>query len=94
MAQEASMDSRNNQVDQKERRISDRNSMTQSVEVRFPEEPATGPGQNLSEDGVLFVTQESLRVRVRIGDEQWVDGELIRVQNMGEGRIGVAVKFV
>ncbi len=88
------MDSRNNQVDQKERRISDRNSMTQSVEVRFPEEPVTGPGQNLSEDGVLFVTQESLRVRVRIGDEQWVDGELIRVQNMGEGRIGVAVKFV
>ena len=88
------MDSRNNQVNQKERRSSDRNPMMKSVEVRFSEESVTGPGQNVSEDGVLFITQESLRVRVRIGDEQWADGELIRVQNMGEGRIGVAVKFV
>ena len=69
--------------------------MAGPVTVCFDELKLIGPGQNISPEGVFFIADTSLRVTVHVeGEDEPRIGELIRVQNMGEGRVGVAVRFV
>lgn len=53
----------------------------------------TGSGQNISLQGVFFTTEASLPVTVRIQGRGEVAGRLVRLESMGDGRIGIAVRF-
>lgn len=69
--------------------------MTETVTVHLDGAAIVGPGQNISTQGLFFVTESSIPVTVRVGNaETPVRGELIRVQAMGEGRLGIAVRFL
>ncbi len=76
------------------RRITERSALDRYVEVRFQSEPMVGPGENISEQGVFFVSDGAVRVTVTIdGQDEEIPGELVRIQAMGEGRMGIAVRF-
>ena len=78
-----------------ERRFDNRQALDGDVVVELAEPQIIGPGQNISPEGVFFVSEGAVRVRIRIEgeDEGWRAGELIRVQSMGPNQVGVAVKF-
>ncbi len=68
--------------------------MTGDVTVVFDVDPVVGPGENISAQGVYFTTAAALKVHVRMaGSEHAVPGELVRVESMGNGRVGIAVRF-
>jgi hypothetical protein len=78
-----------------DRRSGDRDALGGAVVVRFGQLELVGPGQNISPEGVFFVADTSLRVSVSIeGEAEPREGELVRVQTMGEGRVGVAIRFI
>lgn len=53
-----------------------------------------GSGQNVSAQGIYFTAEGVIPVRVRLGTApDLVAGELVRVENLGDGRIGLAVRF-
>jgi hypothetical protein len=53
-----------------------------------------GSGQNISTQGLYFTTKCALLVQVKIeGRDQPVPAELIRLESMGNGCIGLAVRF-
>ena len=75
------------------RRASPRVVLEGQVEVTF-ENPVVGDGSNVSAQGVLFECDQPLKVAVRLpGRDEPVEGELVRVQDLGNGRQGVAVRF-
>lgn len=77
-----------------ERRGQERANLDGTVTVAFSEQEVVGPGQNMSDEGVFFVASASLRVKVLVNEgEAWREGEVIRVQSMGEGRLGMAIRF-
>ena len=82
------------QVD--ERRVVRREQLEGVVTVQFDEHTVVGPGQNVSDEGVFFVVEDALRVKVQLdsGGDAWRDAEVIRVQSMGDGKLGIAIKFV
>lgn len=72
-----------------------RQPLTGEVTVTFPAEAIHGSGQNISSQGLYFTAQGSLRVQVHIeGRAEPVPAELVRVESMGNGRMGVAVRFL
>lgn len=77
-----------------DRRGSGRQPCATDVTVEFDGRPLIGPSENLSAAGVFFVAEASLRVRVKVGEGEWIEGEVVRAQSMGEGKIGLAIKFV
>jgi len=80
-----------NEVD---RRDSNRTPLDGTVTLAFERQDIVGPGENVSDDGVFFVAATSLRVRVKLpGETGWRDGDVVRVQSMGEGQLGFAVRF-
>ena len=76
-----------------DRRGGERTPTSASVTVHI-DQPIVGPGQNLSSDGLFFVTEGAIRVRVAIEGEGEREGELVRLQSMGGGKLGLAVRFV
>lgn len=53
-----------------------------------------GPGENISREGVFFVIDGRIRATVTIeGRDEVLQGELVRIQSMGAGRTGIAVRF-
>jgi len=67
----------------------------ESVTIDFAAGSIVGSGQNLSAQGVFFTAAASIAVTVRIdGRDQIVRGELVRVETMGDGRVGIAVRFL
>lgn len=77
-----------------DRRDGARKVLRESVSVRFLAPSLEGAGDNVSERGVLFVVDGPVEVMVRIGDrEAEVRGTLVRLQDMGGGRSGLAVRF-
>ncbi len=87
------MDTKEPTADVQDRRIGDRAPLDGTVTVQFEEQQVVGPGQNMSEEGVFFIVEAALRVRVQV-DGEWRQAEVIRVQSMGEGKLGMAVRFV
>ena len=72
----------------------ERVSFDRAVTVRFEGDAIVGSGQNVSEQGVFFVSDQAIPVKVEIdGREGQLTGELIRIENMGDGQVGIAVKF-
>ena len=68
--------------------------MEENVTIKISTDEIVGPGQNMSAQGVFFVADTSLKVSVSIqGVAQPVEGHLVRVQQMGEGKLGIAVRF-
>lgn len=69
--------------------------LTEQVTIRFEAGQIVGSGQNISQQGVFFTATASIPVTVRIeGKDEVVYGELVRVESMGNGRVGIAVRFV
>lgn len=67
----------------------------EGVAIDFAAGSIVGSGQNLSAQGVFFTAAASIPVTVRIdGRDQVVRGELVRVETMGDGRVGLAVRFL
>ena len=82
------------QIAQDERRDSPRVLMGETVTVKIHTDTILGPGQNISAQGVFFVADATLHVSVSIqGVAEPVEGHLVRVQHMGEGKLGIAVRF-
>ncbi|MCA8958225.1 MAG: hypothetical protein KDC87_19265 [Planctomycetes bacterium] len=73
-------------------RIHERQPFEEQITVRFQAEPVTGSGKNISRAGVYFIADTEVRVTVTIGGRE-VSGQLVRVENHGQGRTGMAVKF-
>jgi len=75
-------------------RGSERISFDGAVSIRVDGEAIVGSGQNVSEQGVFFVSKSPIKVSVEIaGRDTVMSGELVRIENMGAGDIGIAVKF-
>jgi len=69
--------------------------MDQAVSIDFEVASIVGSGQNVSRQGVFFTTEAAVPVTVRIvGSSEVRRGELVRIESMGGGRIGVAVRFL
>lgn len=69
--------------------------LSQQVTIRFDAGSIVGPGQNISLQGVFFTATASIPVTVAIdGKDEVVRGELVRVETMGDGRVGIAVRFL
>lgn len=82
-------------IAQDERRTGDRVPMDGPVTVSFDQQQVVGPGQNVSEEGVFFIAEAKIKVRVHLdGTDEWRSAEVVRVQTMGDGQLGMAVRFV
>lgn len=69
--------------------------LAKQVTIRFEAGSIVGPGQNISLQGVFFTAPASIPVTVSIdGVDEVVQGQLVRVETMGEGRVGIAVRFL
>lgn len=76
----------------KSNRVFERDELAEEVSVSFQAEPVSGSGKNISKAGVYFVAEADVRVRVRIGARE-IEGLLVRVENHGPGKTGIAVRF-
>lgn len=63
------------------------------VTIRFDSGAILGSGQNISEQGVFFTAAAALPVTVHLAGRGEVRGELVRLETIGDGRIGIAVRF-
>lgn len=63
------------------------------VTIRFPAGTLVGSGENISVQGVFFTADGSLPVVVQVAGRGEVPGRLVRLESMGDGRIGIAVRF-
>lgn len=79
-----------------DRRRSERVPLRAPVEMIVETGQLVGTTDNLSTIGVLFFSQEPLRVSIRVdvdGEEQTFAGRLVRVQRMSDQSTGFAVEF-
>lgn len=82
-------------VSASERRLESRDDFEGEVTIDLTGIRLAGPGRNVSNSGVYFVAEGTPRVQVRIeGADGTRLGELVRVERLGAGRVGVAVRFV
>jgi hypothetical protein len=63
------------------------------VTIRFEAGTIVGSGENISAQGVFFTAEGTLPVTVQVAGERDVRGQLVRLESMGGGRIGIAVRF-
>ena len=63
------------------------------VTIRFEAGAIVGSGENMSVQGVFFTADGSLPVTVQVAGRGDVSGRLVRLESMGDGRIGIAVRF-
>lgn len=84
----------NNDVAADQRRLT-RVPIDDEVTIQIEAQNIVGPGKNVSAQGVYFTTNAAVRVQVRIaGRTETVPGELVRVESMGDGTVGIAVRFL
>lgn len=77
-----------------DQRVDPRLPIDEAVSIEFTGGPIAGSGRNISLQGVFFIAPTSVAVQVRIaGHAEPVPGELVRVESMGDGRVGIAVRF-
>lgn len=63
------------------------------VTIRFDAGSIVGSGENISLQGVFFTADGALPVTVQVAGRGDVTGKLVRLESMGDGRIGIAVRF-
>lgn len=84
-----------NQTSSIENRRDPRYDLDRQVTLEFAVGSIIGPGENISQQGVFFTASGALPVTVRIaGVQDPVAAELVRYESMGDGRVGIAVRFV
>jgi len=79
-----------------ERRLSQRNSSDSKVRVTFEAQEFEGLANNLSKTGVLFFTDEPVRVKIAIeqnGETEEFEGCLVRCDRIKGDHRGWAVEF-
>lgn len=75
-------------------RRADRHPLDAAVTIDIAALSFAGSGENISQQGVYFTAEATVPVAVRIGDTgKTVRGHLVRFESMGNGRIGVAIRF-
>ena len=74
-------------------RTFEREPFADKVSVAFQDTPIVGSGKNISETGVYFIADGEIRVEVTLGDRV-VRGRLVRVENHGANKTGLAVRFL
>lgn len=78
-----------------DQRRAPRDDLAAAVTLEFAPGALVGPGKNISQSGVYFTIDAGIAVSLRIaGRDGAVAGELVRVDNMGGGQFGIAVRFV
>jgi hypothetical protein len=81
---------------QKNRRRSDRRVLDTPVRMRFDVEAVEGISDNISRVGLMFFSDEDLRVSVEVrenGELQTYPGRLVRVQSLNDTTTGLAIEF-
>ncbi|MBL8754005.1 MAG: PilZ domain-containing protein [Planctomycetes bacterium] len=63
------------------------------VRIEFDGGAIAGSGQNISVQGVFFTADASVPVTVHVAGRGQVRGQLVRLESMGDGRFGIAVRF-
>jgi hypothetical protein len=79
-----------------DQRRTSRRSLEAPVELRMETGTLTGVSDNISRAGLLFFSDEPLRVTVEVRDNgvmRTYRGRLIRVQRVSESSTGLAVEF-
>jgi len=79
-----------------DQRRTDRRAFEAPVTMRLETQELRGQSENLSRAGLLFFSEEPLRVTVEVdepGGKRTYRGRLIRVQRMSEHATGLAVEF-
>ena len=77
-------------------RAQERRAIEAPVRLRIDSASIQGTSDNLSSAGLLFFTEEPLRVTVEVeedGETKSYRGRLLRVQRMSESSTGLAVEF-
>lgn len=77
----------------KSERAAERLPFASDVSVAFQDTPIIGSGKNISETGVYFIADGEIRVEVTLGDRV-IRGRLVRVENHGANKTGLAVRFL
>lgn len=78
----------------KNRRLAERRPLDARVTIEFVRSEVSGPGQDISDEGILFLVDGEIEVRVRVAGESFERrGSLVRCHAMGDGRSGMAVRF-
>ncbi len=71
-------------------------SVEASVRMRFEADAIQGISDNVSQVGLMFFTEEPLRVTVEVdedGETRTYTGRLMRLQRLNETNTGLAVEF-
>lgn len=77
-----------------ERRRADRRTLDGSVRLALDAQSLTGHSGNRSKSGVYFVADGALEVLVQLsGEPEPRRGRIVRIGEMREGQLGIAVKF-
>lgn len=79
-----------------EGRRSPRRGLAGSVRMRFETAAIDGAGDNISQVGLLFFSDQAIRVVVEVeedGEMNEYAGRLIRTERMSETNLGLAVEF-
>lgn len=74
-------------------RQSPRVDLQSDVTITLDEATLVGSGDNISLQGVFFTTDEPITVTVQVANQGEVRGKLVRLESMGDGRYGIAVRF-
>ncbi len=74
-------------------RSSPRRELDAEVAIRFVAGEIAGSGQNISDQGLFFTADGTVPVTVHVAGRGEVRGRLVRVESMGNGRFGIAVRF-
>ena len=79
-----------------DQRKTSRRALEAGVTLRIETSSLCGQGDNISRAGILFFSEEPVRVTVEVADPtgtRTYRGRLIRLQRMGESSTGLAVEF-
>lgn len=88
-------DHKQDQIHTDDRRRDDRQDTDGRVVVEFGDLRLAGPARNTSSTGVYFVTSSKMPVLVRIeGESEPRYAELVRLETLGSGRVGIAVRYL
>ena len=88
--------SREPQTSTQDRRSNDRQRMVAQVRMTVESTEVEGVTDNISQVGLLFFSQDTVRVRLEVetdGVVKHFNGKLVRAQRMKETSTGFAVEF-
>jgi hypothetical protein len=90
------MDRNRKQAHVAERRRAQRDPLEAAILLKLETLTLSGMNDNISSAGLLFFTDEPIRVTVEVstpGGTETFSGRLVRAQRMGETSTGIAVEF-